>query len=107
MGALVDELLFLRAGGVEMKKSCTCALPVASARGFLGVIVGPLGLAGLTLTGDGPDMFSFDKARGSGDEKSNSSSGAMLQNQSKKTRISDAVRNDLLVVAIFHNLGRQ
>lgn len=43
---------------------------MASVRAFLGVMLGPLALSGLAFVGDTMWRFSFDKAKGSGDEGS-------------------------------------
>ncbi len=77
-GDLVAGLLLLRAGGVEMKKSWTRALPDVLTSGFLGVMIGPSDFVGLVFTGEGVGIFSFDKANGSGEESSNLSSRAIL-----------------------------
>ena len=54
----------LRGGGVLRKNSWTCVLPEVSARAFLlGIRTTPL-----LFVGKGVEMFSFDRASGSGEE---------------------------------------
>lgn len=74
---LVGGLLFFRAG-VDRRNSRTWALPDASTSGFLGVITEALVFVSLAFAGEGTEMFSFDKANGSGDESSFFSSCAIL-----------------------------